>query len=368
MTNAAGGDTATAGPPASEDAATPSPPETAAAPEVVTGGLPGPLAGLAEGVYGAGDLAATEEVRVALRAADPADPGTAVEVDAATGVWQGTEVAVLSAGEDLTLAVAGDGGWQVVGGWWPSLGVDQAVPGGPRHVLVIGSDARPGEPVDGARADTLQVIGVDGQGGGGVMGIARDSWVTLSSGNEAKINAAMAVGGPTAQQQTVAEATGLPLEGYLLTGFADFTAMVNALGGVSIDAPVPVLDIPAGETTLDGEEALRYARERKTLPGGDFDRSRHQGVVLLGVAAMARLRGPESLPALLETVSPFVRTNLSAAQVLTLAASVHRVRPGLVGHEVATGGFGWSDDGQSIVLLDDAARDTFADFRDGNLR
>lgn len=338
-----------------------------AAPEVDTTEVPAPLAGLAEDLYAGDQVSMTGAVSAALPDRAIADLASQVEVAGTTGRWKDTEIAVLTSGDDVSLAVEAEGGWQIVGGWWPSLGVDQPVLGGARHVLVLGSDARPGEAVDRSRADTIQVVGVDGRGGGGVMGIARDSWVTMPSGGKAKINAAMVQAGPEGQQSTVAAATGLPIEGYLLTGFEDFTALVDALGGVSIDAPRSVEEVPAGKSTLDGPLALFYSRNRKSLPDGDFGRSLHQGVVLLGVAAQARAGGPEGLPALLTTASPHVQSNLSAAQALTLAANVYVVSPGKVGQSVAKGGFGWSNDGQSIVLLDDAAYADFADFADGNL-
>lgn len=336
-------------------------------PVVDTAQVPKPLTGLAEGLYGDGQVSMSDSVRHALgdRAVD--DLSGQVEVSGTTGQWKGTGIAVLTSGKDVTLAVESSDGWQIVGGWWPSLGVAAPILGGARHVLLLGSDARPGEAVDRSRADTIQVVGVDGGGGGGVLGIARDSWVPMPAGGKAKINAALAQAGPEGQQSTVAAVTGLPIEGYLLTGFEDFTALVDALGGVSIDAPRSVQEVPAGQSTLDGPLALLYSRHRKTLPDGDFGRSLHQGVVLLGIAATARARGPEGLPALLSTASPYVSSNLSAAQALTLAANVYVVDPGRVGQSVAKGGFGWSDDGQSIVLLDDAAYDDFADFKDGNL-
>lgn len=335
---------------------------------VDTHDVPSGLTGLAQGLYAGDEISMTRSVADALGQRNLEELTAEVAVSGSSGEWKGTPLAVLTAGDDVTLAVKGERGWQVVGGWWPSLGVDQPVLGGTRHVLLLGSDARPGEPVEGMRADTLQVVGVDGRGGGGVLGIARDSWVTMPSGRKNKINAAMVEGGPSAQQSTVAAVTGLPIEGYALTGFESFTGLVDALGGVSINAPRSVLDIPSGPSRLDGATALRYARERKTVPGGDFGRSAHQGVVLVGIAAMVRAGGPESLPGLLSTASPYVRSNLSAAQVLTLAANVYVVSPGKVGATVAKGGFGWSKDGQSIVLLDKAAYDAFADFKDGNLQ
>ena len=83
---------------------------------------------------------------------------------------------------------------------------------GPRFVLVIGSDARPDEKLAGSRGDTLQVIGIDGKGGGGVMGIPRDTWAPMPGGGSGKINAAFAYGGGAGQLQSVRKVTGLPID------------------------------------------------------------------------------------------------------------------------------------------------------------
>ena len=56
------------------------------------------------------------------------------------------------------------------------------------------------------------MVGVDGRGGGGVMGVARDSWVPLATGGRGKINSAMVFGGPRAEFDTVRSATGLPID------------------------------------------------------------------------------------------------------------------------------------------------------------
>ncbi|MGC2240218.1 MAG: hypothetical protein WA726_05230, partial [Acidimicrobiia bacterium] len=50
-------------------------------------------------------------------------------------------VAVVEAGEDVTLAVA-DPTWRIVGGWWPSVGIEAVLGAFPKRVAVIGSDAR----------------------------------------------------------------------------------------------------------------------------------------------------------------------------------------------------------------------------------
>lgn len=343
--------------------------------------MPEDLAALVTTLYAGGHLAASKDVVEDLRRRKI--PRRKVVADGSVGSWKGTPVAVVTSGDDVTLAVkqGGEGatsGWQVVGGWWPSLQVKAPHLGGNRRVLLIGSDARvsKGQKVDRSRADSLHVVGLDGRGGGGLLGIPRDAWVPLSTGGKGKINSAMALAGPTAELQTVRLATGLPIEGYLLTGFGGFTDAVGSLGGLLLDAPRAVIDpsghnsgadVKKGTQRLTGKEALAYARERKSLPDGDFGRSRNQGLVLLAGGAMARLAGPSKLPAMLDQIDADVSTDLSAAQVLTLAASVFVVHPTTVHNRVATGGFGTSSDGQSIVVLGDTARGLFADLSDGNL-
>ena len=240
-------------------------------------------------------------------------------------------------------------------------------------MLAIGSDARKGQPLDRTRADVLQVIGVDGKGGGGVMGMARDLWVPLSTGGKGKINSAMVFGGPQAQVATVKAVTGLPLEGYVVLGFSGFKKIVDDQGGLPIVIPETVvashaknLVIKAGPQTLSGAEALAYARERKTLPDGDFGRSRHQGEVILAAAVKAKLAGPAAIPGALTSFSAVGKSNLSAEQILTFTAGLHTLSPLQVGRGVAKGSFGTAA-GQSIVVLGAEARRLFASFRDGNL-
>jgi len=335
-------------------------------------GAPAPLAALVSTVYAGGDLTRTSSPSAAaVLKARKAAPGP-VTAKAAVGSWMGTPVAVVTAGGDVTLAVGPT--WKVVGGWWPSLGVAKpSLGGGPRWVLAIGSDARKGQPLERTRADVLQVIGIDGKGGGGVMGMARDLWVPLATGGKGKINSAMVFGGPRAQVSTVRSVTGLPVEGYVVLGFSGFKKIVDDEGGIPIVIPKTVvashaknLVIKAGAQTLSGAEALAYSRERKTLPDGDFGRSRHQGEVILAAAIKAKLAGPIAIPSALTSFSTVGRSNLSAEQILTFTAGLHQLSPLQVGRGVAQGAFGWAGQ-QSIVVLGRQARTLFAEFRDGNL-
>src|SRR4051794_27502316 len=69
------------------------------------------------------------------------------------------------------------------------------VPDGLLFVLVIGSDARPGERLDRSRADSIHVVALNPRAGTGtVLGIPRDTWVEIPGHGRGKINNAMALG------------------------------------------------------------------------------------------------------------------------------------------------------------------------------
>ena len=257
-------------------------------------------------------------------------------------------IAVVTSGKDVTLAVAAPK-WRVVGGWWPSVGVSApSLGGGARRILMVGSDARPGQPVNGSRGDSLHIVGLDGQGGGGILGIPRDSYVALASGGRGKINSALVFGGPIGLQRTVVSATGVPVEGYVITGFEGFQRIVDGVGGLPVNDPVAVKDVmsganvKAGANKLNGGQTLAYGRARYSVPGGDFGRSANQGLILMAAAGFTKFVGPSKLPGMLRMAAPNVTTNLSAEQILTFAARVYVTQLSKVHSRVATGGFGWT--------------------------
>ncbi|MDE9364962.1 LCP family protein [Luteipulveratus sp. YIM 133132] len=285
---------------------------------------------------------------------------------AAKGTWKGTQVGALSQGEDVSLLVKQGSTWKVVGGWWPSKGAPGPYLGDKRFVLALGSDARPGQDVQRSRADTIQVIGLDGHGGGGILGMPRDSYVPLPGGSRGKINGAMSAAGPQGMTSTVARTTGLPLQGYLLTSMTGLTAAVNAIGGVPVTLKRQVKDVPAGTHNLNGLQALHLARERKSLPGGDFDRSANQGLLLMSGFLKVRGEGVRTLPRIMTAIDKHVTTDLTPTQVLTFLASAYQLNPSRIGRTVAHDG-ATTIGGASVVQVGPRARAEFARFRDGNL-
>lgn len=308
-----------------------------------------------------------------VEAITPGDRDVPLSGTAFLGLFKDDKVAVVEADDDFFLTVNDGTGWRIIGGEWPSLEIPAIVGQGPRHVAVVGSDARPGEDVASTRADSIHFVALDGEGSGAVVGLPRDSYISVPGFGRRKITTSLSLGGPEVMMEAFTDLTGLPLEGYVLTGFSGFEELLGSvLGGVTVEVPFAINDrwahvnLSAGVQDLDGAEALGFARARKTVPGGDFTRSEHQGVILLGAAAMVKQMGMTALPALMEQAEPHLMTDLSAEDLFTFSAMALAADLDSIPNLVAPGSPG-SAGSASVVFLANSAEDLWADLADGRL-
>jgi LCP family protein required for cell wall assembly len=237
-------------------------------------------------------------------------------------------------------------------------------------VLAIGSDARPGQSITRARADSLHIVGVNPRKGtAAILGIPRDAYVPIPGVGSQKINASLFFGGPELVVQTVERLTGIRIDAYLLAGFEDFRRMATKVGQVELSVPYPMSDpfsgarFRVGPTRLTGPEALAFARNRHDAPGGDFGRSMNQGRLIL--AALRALKedvrkDPLSLFRWAVVGFQHLRTELSLVDMLELLEAALSVDPGRVDNRVVFGG-GGSVGGASVVHLGGEARAMFRD-------
>jgi LCP family protein required for cell wall assembly len=240
----------------------------------------------------------------------------------------------------------------------------------PLFVLVIGSDARPGQPATGTRADSLHIVSVNPRlGRGAIVGIPRDSYVWIPRHGTQKINAALFYGGPELVVRTVEALTGVRVDAYLLTGFDGFHRLVDAIGGVDVRVPYRMDDAASGAhfapgpEHLNGRKALAFSRDRHDAPGGDLGRSMNQGRVIL--ATLRRLRSamstdPARMLPWLVGAARFLSTDLSLSQMSELLLAASTFDPGRIRSTVVWGS-GATAGGQSIVRLGPPA---YAVFRD----
>ena len=248
-------------------------------------------------------------------------------------------------------------------------------------LLTIGSDSGApkfgrGGSVETGRADALQLVVLDTvRQRGAVVSFPRDSYVPIPGHGTNKINAAMAFGGPRLLVATFERLTGLTIDYYALTSFDGLTDIVNKVGGVQVNVDMNLRDhfagafLDKGRQMLDGSQALAYARARKTLPGGDFDRSRHQGQLLLGgLGTFQRqvAKDPTRVMTWLAVMRDEVKTDLPFPELLRLALLATRVPPSSIKNLPVPGAAGMAG-GASVVHLRPSAYSLFARIRAGKL-
>jgi LCP family protein required for cell wall assembly len=216
----------------------------------------------------------------------------------------------------------------------------------PIFILLMGSDSRPGvTPMDKGRSDSIHILGINPAAHRAtVFGIPRDSYVPLSTGGTDKINAAMPIGGPEAEMQTIENVTGIKFDYYVLTGFQQVTQAVNQIGGLEVNVPYSVVgDIqtfPSGLHRMTGQEVLGYSRTRHSLPLGDFDRSLNQGVVLLSALTQFRAeyaKDPTRLYSWLGAGLRTVQTTVPIDELIKLAGLAQSIPASRVTNLVALG-------------------------------
>ena len=244
---------------------------------------------------------------------------------------------------------------------------------GPMFVLVIGSDARPGQVLTNTRSDSIHIVGVNPRlGRVSVLGIPRDSWVPIPGVGTNRINAALAAGGPELLVRTVEQLTGIDIDAYVLTGFQGFMQLVHAIGGLQVRIRYPIDDTNArahfkrGMQHLNGPDALAFSRARHDVPAGDFSRSFNQGRVI--IAALTELRrqiaqgSPSALIPWVVAGGQILRSDLSLSDMFELLMAAQGFDPAKARNDVASGS-GTTIGGRSVVVLGERARSLFQDLR-----
>ena len=212
-----------------------------------------------------------------------------------------------------SVADAQDGGRP---GWLRGLlGGAQEVPDGPLNVLVLGVDERPDSDVEGSRTDTIMLVQVVPKTGEvKLLSVPRDLLVEIEPGEEDRINAAYSYGGIEETMGALQGYAQVPIEHYAVVDFEGFRDVINAMGGVEIDVEdeiPPKYGIKDGLQTLNGAQALFYARYRKTT-GGDLDRIERQQRLIAALRSEAlRWDTATKLPEVARVMNRNVQTNLS---------------------------------------------------------
>jgi len=196
------------------------------------------------------------------------------------------------------------------------------------NVLLLGLDENKNG--NRGRTDTIMIASMNrDQGELKLTSLMRDLYLPIPGQRDNRINAAYVFGGTSLVMQTINENFDMDLEAYVIIDFQSFERIVDLIGGIPIDISpeefrVLQSDIQIegyGVQTLNGRQALAYARIRN-LGRGDFDRVDRQQIVLTKVFERLSTISFLRLPGILSTILPYLNTNLSALEIVSLGTSI----------------------------------------------
>lgn len=107
--------------------------------------------------------------------------------------------------------------------------------------------------------------------------------------------------------------------------FSSVVSIVDALGGITVENPVAFTTsdghytYPVGNVDMDGARALRFARERYNLAGGDRDRGKNQMRVITGM--INKMISPTIITnyaSIMDAIGDTFQTNMTASEMSSL--------------------------------------------------
>lgn len=235
------------------------------------------------------------------------------------------------------------------------------------NYLLIGSDARPGDTA--SRSDVIQLVHVpEDHKDVWIIHFPRDLYVPIPGRGEDKINAAYAYGQSPLLVKTIQDLVGVKINHVAKTDFEGFQNLTDSLGGVRVNNSQASPSFAEGPIDLDGDTALDYVRERKTLQEGDISRGQRQQAwlkaMMVETLTPSVLLNPSKLSGVIDagTKHTTVDNSLKTSTIRSEAIKLRGVRGENIHFVTAPfSGYGTAPNGGSIDILDEQGMDELSD-------
>jgi polyisoprenyl-teichoic acid--peptidoglycan teichoic acid transferase len=201
----------------------------------------------------------------------------------------------------------------------------------------------------GDLTDTMLIMSIDPvNNNAALLSLPRDLWVKIPGDGYQKINAAYPYGkegsrskkekdkisaGLASLDKTLEPVIGIPIHYHSIVDFKAFKQGVDAVGGVTFNVPEALYDptvawenkgnpyiAKKGVQTLNGQQALLYARSRET--SSDFARGQRQRQLILALKeklfSLGTLSNPVKASSVLDSFGNNVYTDFSVNDIMRL--------------------------------------------------
>lgn len=189
------------------------------------------------------------------------------------------------------------------------------------NILLIGADDDNG---GSSRSDSMILVSVDYiHQKIKLTSFLRDCWVEIpSTGKSAKINSAFAKGGAPLLCNTIEYNFLVDIDHYVKVDFDMFREIIDELGGVEVEVTQKEAEfinrttrqtVNSGIVTLNGDEALVYARIRKL--DSDYKRTERQRKIISALINKANNKNVGELFEMVKKVAPLIESDMSPLTV-----------------------------------------------------
>lgn len=207
------------------------------------------------------------------------------------------------------------------------------------NILLTGTDARAGDVA--SRTDSMMILTIDNKNKSvKLTSLARDTYVQLPGKHKSKLNTAYFWGKEDMLFGTIENEFGIDLDKIVQVDFNALMSIIDVLGGVEVNVTEDNFteinkyarncydmynspskgefrQIPSsGNQLLNGYQALGFSRVRKV--DSAIARDERQQEVLMAIADKVKSMPTSKYPKLLNTLLPYVKTNLSSTEIMQL--------------------------------------------------
>lgn len=216
------------------------------------------------------------------------------------------------------------------------------------NILLLGTDGREKELA--YRSDCMMIATIDSNNKNiKLTSLARDTYVDIPGKGKGKLNAAYFWGKEKLLFQTIEENFEVKLDKFIQVDFDDLMNIIFILGGVEVDVKEHEIDITnkyivpsyeqctysnkgdmkllssPGKQVLNGYQAIAYTRIRIT--DSAIHRDQRQRQVMLSIINTVKDMDFSKYPHILNTLLPYVSTNLTPSDLINLAFTAYNFKP-----------------------------------------
>ncbi len=210
---------------------------------------------------------------------------------------------------------------------------------GYRNIAIFGIDSRAEDDYgEGNRSDCIIIASINQDTNEvKLVSVYRDTYVQIEGYGLDKITHAYSYGGPELALNTINANLDLNIDEFVAVNWKAVADAVDLLGGITIDIDSSEIYqmnkyvyetaksvgktakrvTKAGEQTLNGVQAVTYARIRKTS-GGDYKRAERMRTVVEEMVKEAKTKNLSELNEIANEILPEISTNINANEILSL--------------------------------------------------